>query len=151
MTMEAAFSRRNAFVGPRTTSDDGSGLRITDTARLLGTTTRALRYYEGQRLVRPGRTSGGARLYGGATRQRLQLVLTFRRLGVPVAAIRQAFERQPAELTEILRQRLIHLENERQLLLKTLSTLSTEFSLCEDVPGKGLERCWADKITPGVG
>lgn len=39
-------------------------LKIGEVARRTGATVRALRYYEEQGLLQPGRTSGGQRLYG---------------------------------------------------------------------------------------
>ncbi|WP_030665315.1 MerR family transcriptional regulator [Streptomyces rimosus] len=44
-------------------------MRIGELARATGTTTRALRYYEEQGLLRPGRSANGYRSYGdGAVR-----------------------------------------------------------------------------------
>lgn len=105
-----------------------SGLRITETARRLGVTTRALRYYEDERLVTPGRTAKRDRVYCNATRERLQLIVTFRRLGVPVATIREAFDTGPANLVRTLRRRLIALEAEQRLLHETLAAVARDGS-----------------------
>lgn len=103
-------------------------MRITETAHRLGVTTRALRYYEARHLVTPGRTPGGDRIYCAATRERLQLIVTFRRLGVPVATIRNAFDTGPANLVSMLRRRMIALEVEQRLLHETLAAVTRDAS-----------------------
>lgn len=103
-----------------------AGMKITETAQMLGATTRALRYYEDQGLVTPERTRAGVRTYGNAARKRLQFILTFRRLGVSVADIRDALAGEPASLGPVLRRRIAALDSERRLILQTLAALRSE-------------------------
>jgi DNA-binding transcriptional MerR regulator len=124
MTMEHTAPLQGAFQLPPPFAPGSTGLRITETARQLGVTTRALRYYEDEHLVTPGRTSSGARVYCAASRERLQLIVTFRRLGVPVATIRNAFDTGSADLVQMLRRRIIALEAEQRLLRETLAAVS---------------------------
>ena len=67
-------------------------------AREFGTTPRALRFYEDKGLLSPHR-QGAARLYGGAERERLVLVIKAKRLGFTLAEIRQMLA-EPAEPTQ---------------------------------------------------
>lgn len=124
MTMNQSLHALTPSALSRSPASGAHGLRITETAQRLGATTRALRYYEDQRLVTPGRTAGGMRIYGPATRERLQMILTFRRLGVPVATIREALKTGPGELADVLRRRLRDLETEQRLLHDTLATMT---------------------------
>lgn len=73
---------------PRRTSIKGSGMGIKELAERLGTTHRALRYYEQVELIRPARNAQGARNYGPETRRELELIVTLRRTGHSVSDIR---------------------------------------------------------------
>lgn len=126
MTMEQAPQLKRARRLLKTLDPGSSGLRITETARRLGVTTRALRYYEDEHLVTPGRTAKGNRVYCAATRERLQLIVTFRRLNVPVATIRNAFNTDSADLVRTLRRRMIALEAEQRLLHETIAAVARD-------------------------
>ena len=132
MTMEQTLRVDGARRLLRALDPGSSGLRITETARRLGVTTRALRYYEDEHLVTPSRTAKGDRVYCAATRERLQLIVTFRRLGVPVATIRNAFETGPSNLVRMLRRRMIALEAEQRLLHETLTAIARDGSEVPD-------------------
>ena len=54
---------------------------ITELALGLETTTRALRYYEEMKLIRPHRNERGVRSYGPQARRELELMVTLRRVG----------------------------------------------------------------------
>jgi len=73
---------------PRRTSINGSGMGIKELAERLGTTHRALRYYEQVELIRPARNAQGARNYEPDTRRELELIVTLRRTGHSVSEIR---------------------------------------------------------------
>lgn len=62
-------------------------LRIGDTSRLTGLSARALRYYEERGLIEVTRDARGRRLFGRVTRARLDLIVTLRRVGIPVHEI----------------------------------------------------------------
>ena len=61
---------------PRSTT-----IKISELARRLDTTPRALRYYETIGLLAPARTRGGSRLYSEVTLDRARRIVTLRRLG----------------------------------------------------------------------
>jgi DNA-binding transcriptional MerR regulator len=72
---------------PRRTTRNGSGMGIKELAERLGTTHRALRYYEQVELIRPARNAQGARNYAPETRRELELIVTLRRTGHSVREI----------------------------------------------------------------
>jgi DNA-binding transcriptional MerR regulator len=66
---------------------------VGDLARLTGVTVRALHHYDEIGLVRPSqRTAAGYRLYSDADVHRLQRVLLFRELGLPLDEIASAID-----------------------------------------------------------
>lgn len=64
------------------------GMSISGVAEQLGTTVRALRYYEDCGLLKPARKSGGVRLYTFADRREAELIVTLRMLGLSLNEIR---------------------------------------------------------------
>ena len=62
-------------------------MTITELAARLGTTVRALRYYEEESILVPDRTLGNARCYGPEARLRAAIVVALRRANVPLASI----------------------------------------------------------------
>ncbi|WP_068809344.1 MerR family transcriptional regulator [Thauera phenolivorans] len=64
---------------------------ITELAREFDITARAIRFYEDQGLLTPGRV-GRARVYTRADRTRLKLTLRGKRLGLSLAEIRQLLQ-----------------------------------------------------------
>lgn len=71
---------------------DGAATEATFTigqlSRELGITPRALRFYESKGLIAPAR-QGAVRLYGGADRDRIAVILAGKRLGFTLAEIRR--------------------------------------------------------------
>jgi DNA-binding transcriptional MerR regulator len=84
---------------------------ISELAREFALTTRAIRFYEDEGLIAPGR-DGRARVYGERERVRLKLVLRGKRLGLSLAEIAELLD-----LYEIAR-------NERAQLSKFLGLLA---------------------------
>jgi DNA-binding transcriptional MerR regulator len=77
---------------------------VGDLAKLTGVTVRALHHYDEIGLVRPSeRTAAGYRLYTDADVHRLQQVLLFRELGLPLEEIASAID-EVAGRDELLRQ-----------------------------------------------
>ncbi len=105
-------------------SRKGELKKIGEVAHLLGTTTRTLRFYEEEGLIRSHRTSGGTRLYSAADIARLRVILQFVQLGISIDNIKklttarlesatgaQSSQQVIALLEEILR----HLIEKKQL------------------------------------
>jgi DNA-binding transcriptional MerR regulator len=109
-------------------------LKIGDVARLVGTTTRTIRYYEEIGLLPPAgdRPAGGHRAYGEAEVERLREILRLKDLlGVSLdqlrelvaaedarAAIREEYRRteDPGRRRELLEQARGHLDRQLELV-----------------------------------
>src|SRR5215475_14086692 len=77
---------------------------VGELARLTGVTVRALHHYDDIGLIRPSqRTAAGYRLYHDADVYRLQQVLMFRELGLPLDEIAAAID-EAGTREELLRQ-----------------------------------------------
>jgi DNA-binding transcriptional MerR regulator len=71
----------------------GADLSSGDLARATGCTTRAIRFYEEQGLLRPAQVSdGGHRRYTAADLEKLRLISDLRELGLSICDIRTAVE-----------------------------------------------------------
>jgi len=87
--------------------------RVREVARLAGVTVRTLHHYDELGLLVPsGRTDAGYRLYGDNDVLRLQQILLYRQLGLPLERIRRllddpSFDRRTALLEQ--RERLVEL------------------------------------------
>lgn len=72
---------------------------ITDIAKEFGVTLRALRFYEGRRLLSPQR-DGRRRIFSRADRDRLVLILKGKKLGFTLNEISQMIEAQAGRATQ---------------------------------------------------
>lgn len=85
----------------------GRDWSIQDVARIAGTTSRTLRYYDGIGLLKPSRVGhNGYRYYDGAALLQLQRILLLRELGLGLPAIAEVFHRHADPLAALSR----HLE-----------------------------------------
>lgn len=84
---------------------------------LAGITPRTLRWYDSQGLLKPGRvTEAGYRLYGPAEVDRLQQILFYRALDLPLAEIRTLLGRPDFDRQAALQSHLSALEARRAQL-----------------------------------
>src|SRR6187399_1491915 len=98
---------------------------VGDLARLTGVTVRTLHHYDEIGLVRPSqRTDAGYRLYDDADVHRLQQVLLFRELGLPLHEIAAAID-QATPRDEVLRQHRDVLLAKRARIDTMLASLDT--------------------------
>jgi MerR family transcriptional regulator, thiopeptide resistance regulator len=80
---------------------------ITVLARRFGLSRTTLLYYDRIGLLRASyRTQAEARLYSDAEEARLARIVTYRRAGVPLAAIRAILEAKPAKVNRALETQL---------------------------------------------
>jgi len=82
----------------------GNMLTVTELARELGITPRAIRFYETKGLVNP-RRAGTTRIYTHRERGRLQLILRGKRLGFSLTDIGEyldLYDADPAQHDQIL-------------------------------------------------
>ena len=104
---------------------------VTELAKQLGTTPRALRFYEDKGLVMPQR-AGTTRIYTHRDRGRLALILRGKRLGFTLREIGEwldIYDTDPAQtkqmrvLVEKVHARITALESQREDLDATLGEL----------------------------
>ncbi|MGI4818374.1 MAG: MerR family transcriptional regulator [Janthinobacterium lividum] len=98
-------------------------MRITEMARQLNVTPRALRYYEDIGLITVDRTRGGVRLYGPEAREQLKLIVALRRANIPLDRVKDALDAGAQVHRDMLLERLATLDAERETLLESLSRL----------------------------
>ena len=72
-------------------------LSIGDVSRRTGVAPSALHYYESLGLIGSHRTSGNQRRYPRHMVRRISLILVAKRLGIPLADVRDAFEPLPPD------------------------------------------------------
>ena len=65
---------------------------VKELARLTGLTPRTLRYYDSIGLLSPARRENDYRLYGPEDVGRLQQILLYREMGLPLEEIRQVLD-----------------------------------------------------------
>ena len=73
-------------------------MRITEAAERTGLTTRTLRYYEEEGLLRPERTAGGHREYSDASIDRVLFILRLRSAGLEMRSVRMALSSVEADI-----------------------------------------------------
>lgn len=106
-----------------TSAPGGDGVTISEMATSLGTTVRALRYYEDARILWPDRSRGNARLYGAAARDRARLVVALRRADVPLKCIKAVMLSeggQGRQFADLLKARLAEAEAQVRQIRKLL-------------------------------
>lgn len=82
-------------------------------ARTHGLARSTLLYYDAIGLLRPaGRSANGYRRYGPEEERRLALICTYRRAGLPLDAIRKAFDGASGGLAAVLEERLVELDRD---------------------------------------
>lgn len=122
-------------------------------AELSGVTPRTLRWYDKLDLLKPGKTTeAGYRLYGPAEVDRLQQILFYRELGLPLGEIRAildapGFDRQGALQSHLsaLRQRRDQLDTLIETVEKTLLNQKGEIAMCDKEKFEGFKRELAEK------
>ena len=112
---------------------------ISDLAKEFAVTTRTIRHYEEQGLLRPKR-DGTARMFINRDRARLKLALRAKRLGFSLNDIRELFElydlakdekRQLNEFLAKLEQRRAVLEQQREDIAVMLNEITFFSSQCQ--------------------
>jgi DNA-binding transcriptional MerR regulator len=117
---------------------------IRDLAQEFAVTTRTIRHYEEQGLVRPAR-EGAARIFSNRDRGRLKLALRCKRLGFPLIEIRELFElydlaksekRQLKTFLARLEKRRLLLEQQRADIAVMLDEINFFAAQCERLLGE---------------
>lgn len=97
---------------------------IQELARLAGVTTRTLRWYDRQGLLKPARVGeNGYRYYGPAQVDRLQQILFYRELGVELSKIREILNDPTFDRSEALRGHLQALRAEERRICAMIAAV----------------------------
>ncbi len=97
---------------------------VKELARLTGLTPRTLRYYDGIGLLRPGRSrENDSRLYGPEEVDRLQQILLYRALGLPLEEIRRILDEPDFDRAGALREHLGRLRERRREVEQLICTV----------------------------
>ena len=132
-------------------------MKIGEIADRLGVTTRTLRFYEEQGLIRPHRSARGTRRYTHEDEQRFAAILALTRVGIPLEHIRQLAAVRPHShtgdeaghkvytLLETLRadinERRAHLERTEQDLCHAERLVQSCFGCKQPPTRKGCNGC----------
>ena len=118
---------------------DAAAYSISDLAQECNLTTRAIRFYEDEGLLQPGR-SGRRRVYGTRDRVRLKLIVRGKRLGFSLSEVRDIIEMYDLDsgeagqlryFLEQIQQRREALEQQRHDFDLTLEELDNIESQCQ--------------------
>ncbi len=105
---------------------------IKEIADLAGVTTRTLRFYDQIGLLSPAEIAGnGYRLYNHASLLRLQQIMFFRELDVPLKEIQTIMERQDFDLKAALEAHRLSLQGRRRKIDTLLETLDQTIATLE--------------------
>lgn len=97
---------------------------IKQIAEISGVTTRTLRFYDEQSLLKPAFLSDvGYRMYTEKEVDRLQQILLYRSMGLPLKTIKELIDRPEDKIQETLVQQRLQLEQKRQELDRLLQVL----------------------------
>lgn len=137
-----------------------STFTITEVAKEFGITTRAIRFYEDQGLLTPGR-EGRNRVYSNRDRVRLKLTLRGKRLGFSLSQIKELFDLydsardervQISQLLEILAQRRAQLEQQREdieAVLREIDAFEGQLRRILEEQGRAESRSAGDLVKTG--
>ena len=105
---------------------------VSQLSRLTGLTPRTLRYYDAIGLLRPERVrENDYRLYGGAEVDRLQQILLYREMGLPLEEIRRMLDAPDYDRAGALRAHLGSLLSQRQHVDQLIDTVSRTLQALE--------------------
>ena len=119
---------------------DSRTYTISELAREFGVTPRALRFYEDKDMLHPGR-DGMMRVYTNRDRARLKIILQCKRVGLPLADIREILDlygmgdnerAQKREALNKFRQQVDTLEQQRNDIDAAMVELHRGISWLED-------------------
>lgn len=123
-------------------NDRDKGYTVSEVARLAGVSVRTLHHYDEIGLLRPpARSPAGYRLYQGADLLRLQQILFYRELDLPLADIRQVLDDPGFDPVAALQEHRRALQERARRVQRLLQTVDrTILSLTEDTMNE-------DKVT----
>jgi len=97
---------------------------VSNLAEQVGLSRTSILYYEREGLLLPfTRATNGYRLYGDSELSRLQQIVNYRALGLPVSQIRVLLDRDDGVQQKILQRQLVHLQREIERLQQQQRTI----------------------------
>ena len=122
--------------------------KIKELAELSGVSARTLRYYDQIGLLKPERQEdNGYRLYGEAQVDRLQQILFYRQLGLPLEEIRRTLDSPSYDRSQALEEHLALLRQQQEELNamirnveKTICSLKGECSMSDKEKFEGFKQ-----------
>ncbi|CAN7690923.1 MerR family transcriptional regulator [Paraburkholderia sp. SIMBA_054] len=128
-------------------------LNASEAARRLGVSVKALRLYEQQGLLRPGRTAAGYRSYGDSDMARAAEVVGLRALGLSLAEVARVLDGDPRGLGAALAAHETALGNQvRELVARLDKVRKLQSDLAQgQLPGGGELTGLLDRTGPSVG
>lgn len=114
---------------------------ISELSQEFDVTTRSIRFYEDQGLLKPSRR-GQTRIFSTKDRVRLKLILRGKRMGFTLAETKELFdlwdetetgnEKQLLKLLDILEARRAHLEQQKNDIAQAEMEMDTAEARCRD-------------------
>lgn len=95
-------------------------LTASQAAARLGISAKALRLYEENGLIAPGRTAAGWRSYGPADMARAAEIVSLRAFGLSLAQVARVLDGEPADLEEALAAHESKLQDQARQIARTL-------------------------------
>lgn len=128
-------------------------LTASEAARSLGVSVKALRLYEQQGLLRPGRTAAGYRSYRDSDMARAAEVVGLRALGLSLAEVARVLDGDPRGLGAALAAHETALGNQvRELVARLDKVRRLQSDLAQgQLPGGGELAGLLDRTGPGAG
>lgn len=96
---------------------------VRELANLAGVSVRTLQYYDRIGLLEPKRHSNGYRSYTSEEANRLQLILLYRRMGMPLKRIGQCLDASDGTMTDLLRTQRCNLLRQRDEIERLIATV----------------------------
>jgi DNA-binding transcriptional MerR regulator len=135
-------------------NDCGKTYTVGEVAKLAGVTVRTLRYYDRIGLLRPaGRTEAGYRLYRTDDLHRLQQIMFYRELNIPLEEIGEVLDNEEFDQISALvshRERLLAQKQRTETLIatidKTLMSLKGETMLTDEELYDGFSKEEVEKL-----
>ena len=125
---------------------------INKLAKLAGVSTRTLRYYDQRGLLSPRRVSNGYRVYGVREVGRLQQIMFYRELGVPLSEISRILDAEDFDGASALQEHLAALRDKRvrlDLLIanveKSMRAMKGETSMSDHEKFEGFKQALLDE------
>jgi DNA-binding transcriptional MerR regulator len=104
-------------------TERGTRYSIKQLAELAGVTTRALRFYDSIGLLCPERLANGYRIFGSKDVDRLQLIMFYREMDLPLEEIGRLLDADSADAGHTLSEHLATLQSRRKRLDMLIETM----------------------------